>query len=177
MDRSFVNFSKKVALIIGIAGACRRDELLKLSTNDVIDSGEFVQIDIKDAKTNIPKQYVITESSIGNCNMLNIIRNYISRRNPNTPNDRFFVGYRQGKCFTQPVGINTIGAIPKRIANFLGLSEVELYTGHCFRRSSASVLAEYGTEFSVFKRHSVDGYVESYKMLDDVTWKSDQPIH
>lgn len=148
----------KATLLIAIAGAFRRDELVKLSTKDVIDSGEFMQINIKDSKTNTPKEFVIPESSPGNRHVLNIIRRYIGLRNPNTSHDRFFVGYRNGKCTVQPVGVNTFGAMPKRIAAFLNLKDVELYTGHCFRRSSAPVLEEYGSEFSVFKRHGADGY-------------------
>lgn len=91
---------------------------------------------------------------------MGVLRKYASQRNPTTPHDRFFVGLRVGKCTTQPVGINTIGAIPKKVARYLGLNDVETYTGHCFRRSSAKVLADSGAEFSVFKRHDVEGYVK-----------------
>lgn len=55
---------------------------------------------------------------------------------------RFFLGFRNGKCVRQPIGINTIGEFPKRVAAFLCLSYAEEYTSHCFRRSSASVLAD-----------------------------------
>ena len=44
--------------------------------------------------------------------------------------------------YAQPVEVNTIGGIPKKIATALGLSEPANSTGHCFRRFSASLLAD-----------------------------------
>ncbi|KAJ8976761.1 hypothetical protein NQ317_003721 [Molorchus minor] len=42
----------KVCLIIGLAGACRRDELRKISINDIQDKGNMLIITIPDTKTN-----------------------------------------------------------------------------------------------------------------------------
>jgi hypothetical protein len=68
----------------------------------------------------------------------------------------------------QPVGVNTIGGIPKKIATALGLSEPANYTGHCFRRSSASLLPDAGADMYTLKRHGgwksdnvAEGYVET----------------
>lgn len=92
----------------------------------------------------------------------------MSLRKPNSPPDRFFVGYRNGSCTVQPVGINTFGAIPKNIATFLGLENPKKYTGHCFRRSSATLLADSGAELTTLKRHGgwksstvAEAYIES----------------
>lgn len=141
-------------------------------------------VDIKDTKTHVPRQFVITEGSVAGCNLLGIVRQYISLRKPH---NRFFLGYRNGQCFTQPVGINTIGSIPKKIAIFLSLPIPESYTGHCFRRSSATLLAEAGADLSVLMRHAgwksptvAEGYVEASvankckiakQILGDITCK------
>jgi integrase len=61
-----------------------------------------------------------------------------------------------------------MGAIPKKIAIYLGLPNASEYTGHCLRRSSASLLAEAGASMSMLKRHGgwrstsvAEGYIES----------------
>jgi hypothetical protein len=67
----------------------------------------------------------------------------------------------------QPVGINTFGGLPSKIAKFLELPSAKEYTGHCFRRTSASLLANAGADMSVIKRHGAwkspnvaEGYVD-----------------
>jgi hypothetical protein len=52
-----------------------------------------------------------------------------------------------------PVGINNIGSIPSKIATFLNLPNPSQYTGHCFRRSSATLLANRGGDLLNLKRH------------------------
>jgi hypothetical protein len=55
-------------------------------------------------------------------------------RPSHTKHERLFVFYRNGKCSTQPVGINTFGKIPSDIAKYLGLTNPHEYSGHTFRR-------------------------------------------
>ncbi|KAJ8915302.1 hypothetical protein NQ315_014810 [Exocentrus adspersus] len=72
--------------------------------------------------------------------------------------------YKSGKCTVQPVGINTF-SIPKKIAAYLGLPEPNSFTGHCFRRTSATFLADSGADIQVLKRHSgwrSSGVAEAY---------------
>ena len=47
--------------------------------------------------------------------------------------------FKTGKCVNQPVGISMFGKMPI-IACFLNLPKFQEYTGHCFRRSYASLL-------------------------------------
>ncbi|KAJ8931929.1 hypothetical protein NQ314_015127 [Rhamnusium bicolor] len=53
------------------------------------------------------------------------------------------------------------------VAKYLNLSNLEQYTGHSFRRSSASLLAGYGADILTLKRHGgwksstvAEGYIE-----------------
>jgi integrase len=83
---------------------------------------------------------------------LKLIRQYITLRPQHTKHTRFFVFYRNNKCSTNPVGINTFAKIPCTVAQFLKLDQPQLYTGHCFRRSSASILSDSGADFAAIKR-------------------------
>jgi hypothetical protein len=58
--------------------------------------------------------------------------------------EQFFLNYQNGKCYKQVVGINKIGEQPKIIAQYLKLPNPELFTGHCFRRTGATILADAG---------------------------------
>ncbi|KAJ8980320.1 hypothetical protein NQ317_009342 [Molorchus minor] len=100
----------KVGLILGIAGACRTDELVNLTVDDIED---------------------VRSSLI-------------------------------------PVGKNTMGKIPSVVASYLKLPDVACYTGHCLRRSSATLLADAGVDITTIKRHAgwksttvAEGYVEN----------------
>lgn len=155
-------------MIIGIFGACRREEITNLMRRDVQDEGEYIKITLPNTKTKIMREFAITEGNIPGISCLDLFRKYKDLRPSHTKHDRFFLTYRGGKCTQQPVGVNTIGGIPKKIATALGLSESVNYTGHCFRRSSASLLADAGADMHTLKRHGgwksnnvAEGYVET----------------
>lgn len=68
----------------------------------------------------------------------------------------------------QPIGRNKFLSTPKLIADFLGLPDPEKYTGHSFRRTSATLLANSGADIITLKQHGgwrstnvVEGYVEN----------------
>lgn len=72
----------------------------------------------------------------------------------------FFVNYQKGKCTTQP----------KLIATYLELNDAEEYTGHSFRRTSATLLANESSDMLQLKRHGgwksgtvAEGYFEDKK--------------
>lgn len=155
-------------MIVGLFGACRREEITNLMRRDVQDEGEFIKIILPKSKTKIVREFAITEGNVQGISCLDLFRKYKDLRPSHTKHDRFFLTYRGGKCTQQPVGVNTIGGIPKKIAAALGLSEPVNYTGHCFRRSSASLLADAGADMHTLKRHGgwksdsvAEGYVET----------------
>ena len=60
---------------------------------------------------------------------------------------------KSGKVGRQPIGINTMGAIPRKIAEFLQLANIAEYSGHSFPRTSATVLSEKGIGLVELKQH------------------------
>ncbi|KAJ8918226.1 hypothetical protein NQ315_014096 [Exocentrus adspersus] len=79
----------KVALILGVAGACRCNELTFLDIRDVQD---------KDTKTNISRSFTVMEEAFS-VNAVEMCRKYISLR-PKAAGRRFFLRYVDGKCTT-----------------------------------------------------------------------------
>ncbi|KAJ8913992.1 hypothetical protein NQ315_008984 [Exocentrus adspersus] len=75
-------------------------------------------------------------------------KKYAELRPSNVPVRRFFFNYQNQKCTRQPVGINKFGNIPKQIATFLHLKGPHLYTSHCFRRSSATIVVDAGADIT-----------------------------
>ncbi|KAJ8973352.1 hypothetical protein NQ317_001572, partial [Molorchus minor] len=50
-----------VGLILGIAGACRTDELVNLTVDDIEDVGSSLIVKIPNTKTKIPRIFVVTD--------------------------------------------------------------------------------------------------------------------
>lgn len=123
---------------------------------------------IPNTKTKVCREFAITTGAFDGINCIDMIKKYILLRPSNVKHDRFFVKYSNGKCGVQPVGINTFGNLPKMIAQFLKLPNPCLYTGHCFRRSSTTLLADSGADLLRIKQHGgwksntvAEGYVEN----------------
>ncbi|KAJ8968081.1 hypothetical protein NQ317_016085 [Molorchus minor] len=89
-DKEFLMI--KVGLILGIAGACRTDELVNLTVDDIED---------------------------------------------------FAASWQEYH-----------GKISSVVASYLKLPDVACYTGHCLRRSSATLLADAGVDITTIKRHA-----------------------
>lgn len=147
---------------MGISGACRRDELVKMTIDDVEDAGRVLIVKVPDTKTNVSRTFTVTNS-----HHIQYYRNYLALRPPHASSKRLFLKYHKGKCVNQVVGINTIGSVPSSIAKFLQLPNAMAYTGHCFRRTSATLLADAGADMSCLKRHGgwrsssvAEGYIE-----------------
>lgn len=119
-------------------------------------------VKIPNTKTKIHRSFTIDGR------FFEIVEKYRALRPKNVTTDRFMLGYRKGKCINQPIGINTVGAMPQRIAKYLNLPNTNLYTGHSFRRSSATLLANSGANITTIKQHGgwkstsvAEGYIEN----------------
>jgi integrase len=116
--------------------------LCALKFDDIQDCGDVLNVIIPDSKTNKERRFSIVNEGFG-VDPIDLLRRYVALRPKNSPL-RFFLHYCKGKCSRQNVGINTFGAIPKKIATFLKLENPTSYTGHSFRRSSATLLVNAG---------------------------------
>ncbi|KAL7303492.1 hypothetical protein TKK_0003659 [Trichogramma kaykai] len=134
-------------LIFGIFGYLRCKEFLNILTTDITDTGSQYIVLIRDTKTGIDRNFVIGQQYYG------IIKAYLDLRPSDMPSNRLFVYYNKGKCTRQFIGKNTLSGIPKIIAQQLNLPDPDSYTGHCFRRSSATILSNTGANLNMVKKH------------------------
>lgn len=149
-------------LTFKICGALRCDEICNMKTSDVEDLGDKYLVSIRHNKNEYPGQFIIGQLFYSH------IRKYISLRPPDHFSDRFFVQYHNSKCTRQPVGRHKIGETPQLIATFLNLEDASRYTGHCFRRTAATLLSESGANMQKIKQLGrwrsdliAQGYVEN----------------
>lgn len=124
-------------------------------------------VKLEGTKTKIDRTFAIVPGNLRGINLLEIVRKYLSLRPTGTPHNRFFINYIKEKCTRQPVGIHKIGNVPSIVAKYLCLPNASSYTGHCFRRSSATALANSGVDIVGIKRHGgwrsstvAEGYIE-----------------
>lgn len=139
----------QTVLIIGISGACRKEELKKLKITDVEDLGNKFLINIPTSKTKIERSFVVSGD------FYNVSKRYFEIRLKLNESSitQFFMNYQKGKCTKQVVGINKIGSVPKQIAQYLKLENPSAYTSHCLRRTSATFLVNAGGDLLALKRH------------------------
>lgn len=105
-------------------GSLRVDELVNLVENDVTEHNGIFLVRISKTKTRKPKSFTIHDEYFA------IVKKYISLRSQrSTCSNRFFLTYRNAKCSVQPIGKNTLSAMPKKIAEYLKLEDPQSYTG------------------------------------------------
>lgn len=92
----------------------------------------------------------------------------MSLRPEKCESDRFFLNYQRNACTRQVIGKNKLSKMPQEIPEFLKLSNPECYTGHSFRRSSATLLADAGADLITIKQYGgwkssnvAEGYIEN----------------
>jgi integrase len=170
----------KAAFVCGFYGLLRVDELVKIHFSHVNASGEdFVQITVgqKGTKTDQsgsnPFTFFLTKNvEKPKACPVRILKTYMSQ--VKVKEGRFFRNWnkKSNGFSTQPTGKNTLAKIPFEIATFLGLENPKTYTGHCFRRSSATSLADSGISKTNLKRTGrwksdavAEGYLVNSKKL------------
>lgn len=121
-----------------------------------------VTVTIPQTKTYNPRIFVITDNA-----WIIILKQYLDLR-AKVENERFFLQFRYGKVTKQPFGHNSISQFPNKIAGFLKLNNVRSYTGHCFRRTAATLFANNGGNSLQLKRLGgwksstiAEGYVDN----------------
>ncbi|KAJ8976551.1 hypothetical protein NQ317_007591 [Molorchus minor] len=208
----------KVGLILGIAGACRTDELVNLTVDDIEDVGSSLIVKIPNTKRSQANAF---ENNFGLKNLADVegdrtespkhrlLAKELLTRNIDTPYhvnnnqmflrkvseiDRAVYGKNNAILKWQHSGtskwadlkllniafmsILTAGKLVSlnNVSKVYKVWNVELrlnylccgYTGHCLRRSSATLLADAGVDITTIKRHAgwksttvAQGYVEN----------------
>ena len=87
-------------------------------------------------------------------------------RTENVVSDRFFVNYQNGKCSIQFIGKHKFSKMPNEITLFLQLENPETYTGHAFRRTSATLLAQSGA--SMLRLKNLGGWKSDSTARKDI---------
>lgn len=112
--------------------------------------GSILVVNIRQSKTYTPRQFIVPNDGV--INYVTLYNKYVALRPKHVKINSLFLSYHNGKCSTQPVGKNTFGKMPKMTAEFLKLPNAGKYTGHCFRRSAATLLAESGGDTRTLKQ-------------------------
>lgn len=150
-------------LIFGTCGALRCGEITRLQKQDVEESDKkrFI-VAVKDTKTDIDRTFIIGPLYYSK------VKEYVDLRPTNLPTDRFLVQFSKGRCSRQVIGKNKIGEMPEIIASYLQLPNPKSYTGHCFRRSAATLLSDSGASLQTVKQlggwrsdNVAQGYIEN----------------
>jgi integrase len=93
---------------MGIAGACRREELVKMTLDHISDKDSMLVVDVGDTKNYVDRTFVV---SGGKENLhLYLYRKYLAIRPAHTPHNRLFIFYKKGHCKIQPIGIHSLVA-------------------------------------------------------------------
>jgi integrase len=152
---------------MGIMGACRTSEIHAIKVNDIVDINKTMLVTIPVTKTKSVRKFTITGK------FYNVVQKYINLRPPNVSTDSLFLNYQKGKCTCQNIGVNKISKMGKEIANYLKLPEAEKYTGHSFRRSSATILVDAGADITALKTRWLEVHNGSRRLYRHVHEKQD----
>lgn len=122
----------------------------------------MIVINIRNSKNGSSRKFVVMEAL-----WVQIVKKYL-KITSTLDMKKLFICIRNGKATKQNIGHNVIGQMPKRIAMFLNLANARSYTGHSFRRTSATMLAASGGNVLQLKQHGgwrsstvAEGYVEN----------------
>lgn len=157
----------KAALVLGLYGGLRCEEMIKLEVNDFEKDPEdsyWVSYVVSKQKGKVLKNrfHIIKEYSVYVKHYLNCLeKNYEGRIFRNFDPDKKG-GAESGKYKLQVMGKNTLAKVPFNIATYLKLENAVGFTGHSFRRTSATLFANAGATSIDLKNH--------------MNWKSDSVV-
>lgn len=147
---------KKLIAMVAIQGALRISELCNLQVSDLTFPNDgSLSIRINYSKTDQSGKghsFIITP----NCNvrlcLVKRMKDYLELFETRTGR-LFRSATKSNKLCKLPIGVNTMGVIPREIAKFHNLPNIQEYSGHSFRRTSATVLSEKGIGLLELKQH------------------------
>lgn len=151
----------RAAFCIGICGGLRMQELHSLSIEDIIPvEGNSYKVTYKPAKQRGELKnntFLIKKNQLepSRC-MYTFVKEYLdSLKWCNIVSGPLFRGCGDEKkpYKTQVMGKNFLAKIGKYAAAEVGLTEPERYTGHCLRRTTATMVADRGADVVDMMRH------------------------
>ena len=147
----------KFIFLVGFFGCARSDDLWKILWKDIEACDQGIRFRIFGEK-NQSNRISIAPSNVSDGWNLSLY--YEKIKNLRTvcgiSVERAFVRYENGKLFNQVNGKTIIGLVPRKIAVFLGIKDVDDNTGHSIRRTSATIGAENG--ISVYQLRELGGW-------------------
>ena len=153
------NQTIKLAAIIGINCGLRISELACLEEEDItILPNGTASVLLKKSKTDPAGKghtFIITSNPNPKlCGVTRLQNNLNMEKTSGGISSRLFRKISpMGKKTVIPIGINKMGAMPKTIATFLKLPNSSDFSGHSFRRTSATLLGEKGMGLMELKQH------------------------
>lgn len=168
---SFLTLSSNVvvncAFVVGLFGLSRISEMCSLIFENVTKLDDSFQFFVPQSKTDQAKKgftfCVVHPYAIH-------ISKYWDLFSVENRTGRFFRILVNGKPSAKVIGKNSLSKIPYDVAVALSLPNPESYTGHCLRRTAATLLAESGVSKITLKLAGrwksdtvCDGYIDDSK--------------
>lgn len=167
IDKNDESILIKCVLVIGIHGLLRVSELTQLQFVNIKRIDSIYEVYVTKSKTDQASKGFKFYISGPNIIYIDEYLNYFSSKNKT---GRLFRKIVAGEGCARSIGKNTISSYPKLIASKLNLEEPNSFTGHCFRRSGATIMADLGASKILLKRAGrwksdsvCDGYIEESK--------------
>lgn len=137
-----------------------------MEVGDVEDIGNRYLVSVGDNNNNYSGPFIIGTL------FYEKVKKYLSLRLNNVVSNRLFLRYSEGKCTTQFIGVHMIGKVSTYIAEYLHLPSPNRFTGHCLRRTSATLASDNGATMQMIKQlgrwrsdATAQGYIENYRKL------------
>ena len=150
---------RKAFAAIAWSGGLRCHELHQLKIGSIKFTTEGCQVSFEHAKqvAEVKQNTILVPFNKTNPSicLASKVKMYLDELGPlaNDKTSPLFKGCMKGKHFVKsPMGKNTLHSIGKDVAKELGLDDWSCYTGHCWRRSSATQVAGEGASVVDMKR-------------------------
>lgn len=133
----------------------RRAEIVALTKSHIKINEDSLIVDVPPTKTQKKRSFMLPEHSDPRLCPVKYLTKYLQIRKDKGHSRMFLrITSKNGvdQVFNSPLGIHTIAKYPTEIAKYLNLANPSLYTGHTFRRTSATLVAEEGASLVQIKR-------------------------
>jgi integrase len=132
-----------------MSGLTRISELTNLDFSNLKLSGDNYEFLISQSRTDLKKKgftFIVVPP------FSQYITNYENAFPLELRKGRFFLKKTNCPPSQAAVEKNTLASYPNSVAEFLGLENSEQYTGHCLRRTGATILEDRGVSKITLKR-------------------------